>query len=66
MTFFEFCAAWASVAGLVIGVVGLVFTVWTYRKARSIEKTLREAENKHLLSVRASDYIKQLGRISKN
>ncbi len=66
--FFASLSFWANVSGilgLVTGVAGLVFTVWTWRKAGSIEKTLNETQNKHLLSVRAPEYIKRLRDISK-
>ncbi len=55
-----FWAEISGILGLVIGIIGLVVTVWTYQKAGLIENVLAGVNVEHLLSSRSPDYIKTL------
>ncbi len=61
--FFASLSFWADVSGflgLVIGAIGLVLTYWTYQNTDSIQKAVNEADTRHVLSVRSSDYMAEL------
>jgi hypothetical protein len=62
--FFALCTYWSFIAELT-SIVGLIVAIWTLKRTGSIKRTLEKSYYKNLLTVRTSDYIKDLRKIAK-
>ena len=69
MNDFVFCMVpvfsdWIGILGLGVGTAGLILTLFTFWKVKTIQAVVDELQNRHLLRVRVPEILNELKRIS--